>query len=363
MSLARALVEQHENITHLWYEAWRRSKLPPTEIREAVLKDYLSPQLLHIGEQMADLASAATPQENRKMFDHMNLEAREDQNIPIEEIVMEYSLASDVLRQWIKDQNLAPSFEEYTYLYQNIFELMAEAVRRCQAHQQEQLNLERSRYLATLTHQMRTPISTLMMQMQILERQREVTPSFISMCQRNLKRLSAMVNTVMRMERFKPHEIPVRPQHVYPARLIDQAMDDYQYEAKHKGLRLEMDVDRTLDMHIDPDLFLDALGRLIDNAIKYTDKGFVRVEMRPINETGEVLFRVLDSGPGIAPDKQAVLFGPVAPGVASGAGTGLHIARRAVAAMEGSIGIKNAHDDKGAEIWFRLPQDLPAHSA
>lgn len=357
--LAQALVEQHEHIAQRWYEAWRKSKLPQPEIGEAALKDHLSPQLLRIGEQMANLASVDAAEDNWKIFDASDSQALVDQDRPVEEVVMEYGLALDILRQWIKAQNLQPSFNEYSYLFQAIFELTAESVRRYQVCQQERLNLERSRYLAGLTHQMRTPISTLMMQMQILERQREVTPSFINMCQRNLKRLSVMVDTAMRLERFKPHEIPVRPQHIYPARLIDQGMDDYQHEAKNKGLRLEMDVDRALDMHIDPDLFQDVLGSLIDNAIKYTSEGFIRVEMQSINETNEVLFTILDSGPGISADKREELFGPAAPGALGGTGTGLHVAQRAVTAMGGSIGINDAHGE-GAAIWFRLPRDQPA---
>lgn len=357
--LAQALVEQHEHITQRWYEAWRKSKLPQPEIGEAALKDHLSPQLLRIGEQMANLASVDAAEDNWKIFDASDSQALVDQDRPVEEVVMEYGLALDILRQWIKAQNLQPSFNEYSYLFQAIFELTAESVRRYQVCQQERLNLERSRYLAGLTHQMRTPISTLMMQMQLLERQREVTPSFINMCQRNLKRLSVMVDTAMRLERFKPQEISVRPQHIYPARLIDQSLDDYQHEARHKGLRLEMVVDRALDMHIDPDLFQDVLGSLIDNAIKYTSEGFVRVEMRSINETNEVLFTILDSGPGISADKRAELFGPAESGTLSSTGMGLNIAQRAVTVMGGSIGINDTHG-QGAEIWFRLPRDQPA---
>ncbi len=354
-SLALALIEQHETITQLWYEAWRNSELPHPEIAEAALKDHLSPQLRRIGEQMQDLENADSPEANWAKPDRMDPEARVDQNMPIEEVVMEYSLALDVLRQWISDQKLKPSFEEYTYLFQNIFELTAESVRRYEARRHEQISEERSKYLAGLTHQMRTPISTLMMQMQIMERQREVSPSLINVCQRNLKRLSLMVNTVMRLERFKPNELPVRPQIVYPARLIDQALDDYQPDASHKGLRLETVVDRTLDMRIDPDLFLDVMGNLIDNAVKYTSSGFVRVEVEDLADSDLVLFKVLDSGPGIAPDRQAGLLGPVKPVELSGAGIGMHVAQRAVTAMGGTIGI-DSEVGQGTAVWFKLPR-------
>lgn len=358
---AQALVDQHERITQLWYDAWRRSVLPHLEIGEAALKDHMSPQLLRIGQQMMDLNTATTPENNWNISDRMDPEARVDQNMPIEEVVMEYSLALDVLRQWIKDEKLEPSFDEYSYLFQNIFELTSESVRRYEACRQEQISQARSKYLAGLTHQMRTPISTLMMQMQILERQRQVSPSLINVCLRNLKRLSLMVNTVMRLERFKPHEIPVRPRVVYPARLIDQSLDDYQPEATHKKLRLEAEVDRTLDMHIDPDLFLDILGNLIDNAVKYTVSGFVRVEVRPDTEAEEVLFTVFDSGPGISADRQAGLLGPVQPVELSGAGIGMHVAQRAVTAMGGSIGIDST-PGQGTAVWFKLPKFLPISS-
>lgn len=356
-ALGLALVEQHAYITQLWYDAWRQSATPHLEIGEAALKDHLSPQLLRIGEQMMDLGLADSPKENWKVSSRMDPEARVDQNMPIEEVVMEYSLALDVLRQWMKDQKLTPSFDEYTYLFQNIFELTSESVRRYQACRQEQVSQERSKYLAGLTHQMRTPISTLMMQMQILERQREVSPSLVNVCLRNLKRLSLMANTVMRLERFKPHELPVRPRLIYPARLIDQSLDDYQPEASHKGLRLEVVADRTLDMTIDPDLFVDVLGNLIDNAVKYTSVGFVRVEAQTLSETNEVLFTVSDSGPGITPDRQAGLFGPVQPGELSGAGIGMHVAQRAVGAMGGSIGIDSTLG-QGTAVWFKLPKAL-----
>lgn len=149
-TLAKALIEEHEQITQLWYEAWRKSKVPHHEIGEAAVKDHLSPQLRRIGEQMKDLNLATSPQNNWKITSRMDPEARVDQNMPIEEVVTEYSLALDVLRQWIKDNGIEPSFEEYTYLFQNMFELASESVRRYQICRQEQVTQERSEYLAGL---------------------------------------------------------------------------------------------------------------------------------------------------------------------------------------------------------------------
>jgi signal transduction histidine kinase len=113
-----------------------------------------------------------------------------------------------------------------------------------------------------------------------------------------------------------------------------------------------VDIDRALEMELDPDLFIDVMGNLVDNAVKYTPSGFVRVEV--VEEPGAVVFKVRDSGPGIAPDRQAGLFGAVQPGERSGAGIGLHVAYRAVTAMGGSIGIEST-SGRGTMVWFRLP--------
>ena len=352
-SLSQALIANHEEITQRWYEMWRRSEHPHPEIREAALKDHLSPQLRLIGEQLRDLRQAEPPTQIWQVYKRLDPEARVDQEIPIEEVVQEYGLALDTISRWIRERGLEPTFDELTYLHQALFELTAESVRRYEAHRGEQIRQERSIYLAGLTHQMRTPLSTLIMQLQLLERQGQIAPSLVDQLRRNLRRLSYMVNSVMRLERFKPHELPVRPRLVYPARLIDQALDDRQPEARHKGLRLESDVNRTLEMQIDPDLFIDVMGNLVDNAVKYTPSGFVRVEAK--EEPDAVLFKVLDSGPGIAPERQAGLFGAVQPGEQSGAGIGLHVAYRAVTAMGGSIGIESELGH-GAMVWFRLPR-------
>lgn len=264
-----------------------------------------------------------------------------------------YGLALDIISRWIRERALEPSFDELTYLHQALFELAAESVRRYEARRREQMRQERSTYLAGLTHQMRTPLSTLIMQLHLLERQGQITPPLSDQIQRNLKRLSYMVDSVMRLERFKPHELPVRPQLIYPARLIDQALDDRQTDAHQKALRLEADVNRALEMEIDPNLFVDVMGNLVENAVKYTSSGFVRVEAEEEHES--VIFKVKDSGPGIAPDRQAGLLGTVQPGPQSGAGIGLHVAYRAVTAMGGRIGIDST-PGHGTTVWFRLPR-------
>jgi two-component system sensor histidine kinase TorS len=116
-------------------------------------------------------------------------------------------------------------------------------------------------------------------------------------------------------------------------------------------------VNRTLRMTLDPDLFVDALGNLVQNAVKYTSQGFVRVEVQEFPT--EVRFRVSDSGPGISEDRMRDLFTPVLPAQGGGAGIGLAVAQRAVQALGGVIEVESK-EGQGSDFWFRLPRSVAA---
>lgn len=353
-----ALINDRNEITHRWYEAWRRSSHPHPDVGEAALKDHLPVQLEVISQGLRDLAAAQEPDKIWQVTERLDPEARVSQEIPIEEVVQEYGLLVEVVRSWIRERGLQVSFEEYSYFYHSVFELTAESVRRYAKYEAEQVKQDRSHYLAGLAHQMRTPLSTLSLQLQGLQRSGQLPGDALEPALRSTRRLTTLMEGVMRLERFKPEELPVRPRRLRPAILIDQALDDRRPEADPKGLRLESHVSRSLEMDLDEHLFLDVLGNLLDNAIKYTPSGFVRVEVR--EEAECVRFNVRDSGPGIPEARRAELFKPVKSAREGGLGIGLHIACRAVQAQQGEIGVES-EPGKGALFWFRLPRSVPAN--
>jgi signal transduction histidine kinase len=164
----------------------------------------------------------------------------------------------------------------------------------------------------------------------------------------------------MRLERFAPQELPVHPVELSPAKLIDQVVDDNAYEAERKALRVEVLVNRVLRMQIDPTLFVDALGNLVQNAIRYTDAGHVRVEVEELD--AEVVFKVRDTGPGIPRERQLRMFEAVVPDAAGGAGIGLTIVHRAVTAQGGAVGVES-EPGSGSLFWFSLPRRVSPRDA
>jgi signal transduction histidine kinase len=355
-NLGDELLSNEAVIIERWYATWRASAHPHPSVDEAALKDQLPDQLRLIGEQLQKLATAESPGELWKVVERLDPEKRIGEDIPIEEVVREYELLIRVVRDWIQERNVQVSFEEYSYFYQAILELVGESVRRYAKHQADLIANARAEYLAGLMHQLRTPLSALLMQVELLART-GLAPdaTVLARLQRNIGRIKCLVDNVLRLERFQPSEMPVHPEPVHPAHIIDELMSDLEQEAARKNLRFEDHVNRSLRMMVDTALFIDTLGNLLQNAIKYTHTGYVIVEAEERPE--QVIFRVRDSGPGIDPDKLRNLF--VLPQTSSegGAGIGLQIAKHAAEAQGGSVKVKSELG-KGSTFSFCLPRHV-----
>ncbi|MCI0573987.1 MAG: HAMP domain-containing histidine kinase [Myxococcaceae bacterium] len=353
-SLGQLLLDHTDELVHRWYERWRREGPTSPDLSEAALKKSLPGQLRVIGEAMLERnASPETPRELWELQERLDPEKRVREELPIEEVVREYAYVLEVVRSWLEERSEEVSFKELSFFYLAVFELAAESTRRYARYQAEQLARERAAYLAGIAHQMRTPLSTLKLYVQQRERGMAADAQALERLQRTVSRLGRLVEGVLRLERFRPEELPVHPEPVYPARLIDQLVADYAHDAVRKGLRLDVLANHSTSMQVDPDLLVDALGNLIQNAIKYTERGFVRVSME--EQPDAVVFRVEDSGPGISPERQRELFKTVQPGQQGGVGLGLNIAHRATTAQGGTLECQSEVGG-GSTFVLRLPR-------
>jgi HPt (histidine-containing phosphotransfer) domain-containing protein len=110
----------------------------------------------------------------------------------------------------------------------------------------------------------------------------------------------------------------------------------------------------------DPRKVRQVLLKLVDNALKFTERGVIDIRL-DLGEDGDtVLFCVTDTGPGVAPDVARQLFNPFSPGDSSytrkqqGAGLGLAVAKRVVEQAGGRIGFSSTPGE-GAQFFFTLP--------
>ncbi len=156
------------DIVDRWYDSWRSSEHPHVELSEHDIKDSLELQLSVIGKELQKGTRAEPPGLLWKTADRLDPEARVEQRMPIEELVQTYGTLVNVVRNWVNELEIDVAFDDYSYFFQAIIELVAESTRRYTRFAADQVSRERAEYLARLTHQMRTPLTALRARIELI---------------------------------------------------------------------------------------------------------------------------------------------------------------------------------------------------
>lgn len=235
----------------------------------------------------------------------------------------------------------------------------------------EQASRAKSHFLATLGHEVRTPMTgvlgmtELLLQTPLDPRQHGYA-SAIDTAGRHLLRL---VNDALDLARIEAGKLALERHDFSVAMLVHQVVALARPLAERKGLTFHCDVDPALPVALrgDASRLQQILLNLLSNAIKFTDRGVVSLRVAPAEIDAGVVFVVADSGPGLSAEQQARLFrrfeqGDAVPGRArrGGSGLGLAICRELATAMGGHISVDSA---PGLGAQFRLELPLPWASA
>ena len=229
----------------------RRAKRCPPLPSKALVTEQVSV----IGQALLDGSyQAESPRQLWARRERLNPEALAAAEVPIQEVVEEYWLLVSTIRDWLKEQRYTFAFGELTYFYEAIFELVAQSIRRYAEYEAERVRRERSEYLAGLAHQMRGPLTVLSTGIGLLQSDK-ATPSakMLSGMARSIKRLTRQVTGVMRLERFSWEDVPVQPEPLHPAVIVEEVIHDNEEEAARKQLAFEVSVNPASTMQADPD--------------------------------------------------------------------------------------------------------------
>ncbi|MCB9943767.1 MAG: response regulator [Geminicoccaceae bacterium] len=232
----------------------------------------------------------------------------------------------------------------------------------------EEANMAKSRFLATMSHEFRTPLnvviglSDLLRTTQLDSDQRDMTATIRSAADS----LLVLVNDVLDLAKAEAHQLEIER----VSFRLDQRL------AKLRGMLMQQARTRSiyLRLRVDPELPLGVMGserslhqvltNLVANAIKFTDEGGVVIDVRRIaggdDDTFKVRFDVHDSGIGISLVEQDLIFERFSQSESTrrlqrgGTGLGLSIARELVELMGGHIGVVSS-PGRGSSFWFELP--------
>jgi signal transduction histidine kinase len=214
-----------------------------------------------------------------------------------------------------------------------------------------------------LTHELRNPLTVAMMtSSKLRHRTQPETAPLVDALQRNLGRLSELIDSVLLTETGEAGKVVPKPADVELAPLIEGALEAARKVAEGKQVELHAHYDPQLTARLDPGLTRSAIANLADNAVKYTDAGEVEVDVDARSD--QIIVSVRDSCPGLSQEELRTIFEPFKRGhnTKAGTGLGLAIARRAVEAQGGSI-TAESRGPSGCQFLVTLPRGQARHDS
>lgn len=219
-------------------------------------------------------------------------------------------------------------------------------------------NALRRQMTADVAHDLRTPLTTVLA---TLEAMRDgalpATPARLAAAHAEADRLGRLVGDLHTLALADAHEVPVSLGQVRPADILRRLALTHEVTATRMGLTLVVRDTSSPAVRADPDRLVQALGNLLQNAIRHTPEGG-RITLESVSRGGGVAFVVTDTGIGIPPDLLARAFersvrGDVARS-GEGSGLGLAIVRALAEVMGGRAGISSPPGN-GVTAWVWLP--------
>ena len=233
-------------------------------------------------------------------------------------------------------------------------------------------NRAKTQFLANMSHELRTPLNAVMGLAQVLEMGdlRAEQRDMVRRIHQGGLRLLNQINDLLDFVELESNRVEIAHRRFELDEVIDPAIRRLAGLAENKGLPLMIEAAGVEGAWLgDPLRLSQVLGNLINNAIKFTDKGEIRVNItsRPVDDSSTGLhFEVQDTGTGIPMEVVSQLFQPFAQVDSSntrrhgGSGLGLAISKQLVERMRGHIGVESTLG-AGSRFWFEVPVDRPDH--
>jgi signal transduction histidine kinase len=228
----------------------------------------------------------------------------------------------------------------------------------------ESANKAKSEFLAAMSHELRTPLTAILGYADLL--QSEIGGSLTPMHHDHVSRITAgtwhlirIIDEILSFSRVeaKKYELIVEP--VTVRHIVQQAVEMLQPQAELKRVPIDIDLeDKELVIETDALKLRQILVNLLSNAVKFTENGSITVRVH--SDRQNVFYSVIDTGSGIPPHMQALIFEPFvqadqsATRAKGGTGLGLALSRGLAELLGGSLTLART-GDAGSEFLLRLP--------
>lgn len=226
----------------------------------------------------------------------------------------------------------------------------------------------KSEFLATMSHEMRTPLNSIIGFTDLILEDPLLTEEHkrkIGLVQQSGTALLLVINDLLDFSEIEAGKLKIEAEPFSLEALVGNTMSMIRGQALDKGLVLKEEIAAGLNGFFlgDQHRLRQVLLNLLNNAVKFTDRGTITLSVTP-EPTGAgregIRFTVEDEGPGIPADRHGLLFRKFSQADSSirrrygGSGLGLAICKRLVELMAGEIGFSSV-DQIGSRFWFAVP--------
>ncbi|RYZ57525.1 MAG: GAF domain-containing sensor histidine kinase [Proteobacteria bacterium] len=233
-------------------------------------------------------------------------------------------------------------------------------------------------FLSNLSHELRTPLNSILGLSEILASE-VIDPSkkdLVENLSKSSQNLIETLTTLLEHSKIEAGQIKLNIQPFDLRTFAEGTLAPFKTLAKNQGLDFDVKIDLASEIlcHSDPVRIRQVLNNLVSNALKFTAKGKITIEIecnrrekdsttlsQADHEEGLLSFRISDSGLGIRSEDQRQIFEPYRQfsrdTIHGGSGLGLSICKKIVESMDGQIGFKSKLN-QGSNFWFMLPMNV-----
>jgi signal transduction histidine kinase/HPt (histidine-containing phosphotransfer) domain-containing protein len=236
----------------------------------------------------------------------------------------------------------------------------------------EKANRAKASFLANMSHEIRTPMNAIIGFADVVLQDNRLSPQsteHLRIIVRSAKSLMGIINDILDVSKLESGKFALEAVPFHLPNALADALKLMDHQANDKGLKVFFDYQADLPIRFigDPTRLRQVVLNLVGNAIKFTEKGNIKVSVQPWSEPGMLHFSVADTGIGMTPEQSSKIFDSFSQADSSttrrygGTGLGTAISKQITEIMGGKIWVES-EAGKGSTFHFtvRIPE---AHSA